>query len=77
MKKLLNYLVKNSTGIEDFVIEEEKNDNETTYTVKTPEENLGLLIGKNGRTIKTIRRLLKVRATLENVKVNLIASPNK
>jgi len=74
MKKLLDYLVKNSTGIKDFKIEEDKIDNETTFTVKAPKESLGLLIGKNGRTIKSIRRLLKVKATLENIKVNLIVS---
>ena len=74
MKKLLNYLIKNSTGIKDFEIEEDKIDNEITFTVKAPKESLGLLIGKNGRTIKSIRKLLKVRATLKNIKVNLVAS---
>ena len=34
----------------------------------------GILIGKEGKTIKAIRNLLKVRATLEKKVVNVVLS---
>ena len=66
MKNLLDFLVKNITGIENYSIEEETEDSFTRYIVKTQPDDAGLVIGKRGKTVKTIRNLLKVRATLEN-----------
>jgi predicted RNA-binding protein YlqC (UPF0109 family) len=66
MKDLLDFLVKNITGIKEYEIDEETQDTFTRYTVKTSKENAGLIIGKRGKTVKTLRNLLKVRATLEN-----------
>ncbi|PIP57013.1 RNA-binding protein, partial [Candidatus Woesebacteria bacterium CG22_combo_CG10-13_8_21_14_all_45_10] len=33
--------------------------------LKVPPEDMGLVIGKGGTTIKAIRNLIRVRATLE------------
>jgi len=71
MKDLVEYIIKNVLGSEKFEVNEKSNDSELTYTVKVPSLDMGLLIGKGGKTIKAIRKILKVRATLENVKVNL------
>jgi len=71
MKDLLNFLVKNITGVEDFEISEINEDSFTTFIIKTKPGTAGLIIGKGGRTIKTIRNLLKIRATLEKKGVNI------
>jgi predicted RNA-binding protein YlqC (UPF0109 family) len=66
MKELLDFLVKNITGIEDYSIEEVTDNSFTKFVVKTNPDEAGLIIGKGGKTVKTLRNLLKVRATLEN-----------
>lgn len=71
MKDLLDFLVRKITGLKDISIEETTEDGYTKFLVKTEPGNAGLVIGKNGKTIKTIRNLLKVRATLEKKGVNV------
>ena len=71
MKDLLNFLIKKVTGIDDFEISETTEDNYTRFTIKTKPGTAGLIIGKGGKTIKTIRNLLKIRATLEKKGVNI------
>ena len=65
MKDLLDFVIENILKSRDFEIEEVSEGNSFTYKIKLPEEKAGLVIGKGGRTIKAIRNLLKVRATLE------------
>lgn len=71
MKDLLNYLISSITGKDSFEIEEVTEGNFTNLTVKVPKEFMGLLIGKEGRVIKSIRNILKVKATLEKRGVNI------
>lgn len=66
MKELLDFLIKNITGLEDYTIEDITDNSFTKFVVKTRPDEAGLVIGKGGKTVKTIRNLLKVRATLEN-----------
>lgn len=66
MKDLLDFLIKNITGIKDYTIEENKEDSFVRFEVKTNPDEAGLVIGKRGKTVKTIRNLLKVRAILED-----------
>jgi len=65
MKKLLSYLVKGITGSDDFVIEETGDDDRVTFNVKADKDIVGFIIGKNGKTIRTIRNILRVKAALE------------
>jgi len=71
MKDLISYLAKNITGTEEFTIEEEKMEGGFNYTIVLPQEYVGLVIGKGGQTIKSIRNLVKVRATLEKALINV------
>lgn len=71
MKELLEFLIKGLLGEEKFEIVEASDAGRTSYTIKTAPENIGLLIGKGGHTIKSLRNVLKVRATLEKVAVSL------
>ena len=58
-------------GKEDFSIDESEDAGRTIYTIKTAPENIGLIIGKGGRMIHSLRNILKVRATLEKTAVSL------
>jgi len=71
MKELLEYLIKGLLGEEKFEILEQSDAGRFVYTIKTAPENIGLIIGKGGHMIKSIRNVLKVRATLEKVVVSV------
>jgi predicted RNA-binding protein YlqC (UPF0109 family) len=67
MRELLDFILKEITGKSDYEISEQTEGQHTNFVILAPSEYIGLLIGKGGRTIKSIRNLLKVRATLEKV----------
>jgi len=71
MKKLLDHIISNIIGKDNFSIEEQESDGHMQLIVKTKAENIGLLIGKQGRTIKAIRNIIKIKAVLENKSVNV------
>lgn len=71
MKELLEYLLKGLLGEEKFEILEASDAGRIAFTVKTAPENVGLIIGKGGHMIKSLRNVLKVRATLEKVAVSV------
>lgn len=71
MKDLLEYLLNGVLAEEKFEIEEIEDAGRIIYTIKTDPKNVGLIIGKGGRMIKSLRNILKVRATLEKKAVAL------
>ena len=72
MKDLLNYIVTNLvTKPEAVLIDEQKDGTDITYNLTVDPEDMGLIIGKGGQTIRAIRKLLTVRAIAENIRVNL------
>ena len=71
MKELLEFLLKGVLGEEKFEIVESEDAGRVSYTIKSAPENMGLIIGKGGRMIKSLRNILKVRATLEKTAVTL------
>jgi len=72
MKDLISFLVNGIIGSDDFEIIEESEDTFSVFTIKAKPEYMGLIIGKGGKTIKTIRNLVKVKATLEKKTINLL-----
>ena len=72
MKDLLNYIVQSLvTKPESIVIDETSEEGNLNLTLTVDPSDMGLIIGKNGGTIRAIRKLLTVRAIAENVRVNL------
>lgn len=72
MNKLLSYLIKEILGNDNFEVEENISENGfVNLKITTAPENIGLIIGKKGKTIKAIRSLLRVKATLEKVGFSL------
>lgn len=71
MKELLEYLLKGLLGEATFEIVETSDAGRINYAIKTAPENIGLIIGKGGHMIKSLRNILKVRATLEKVAVSI------
>ena len=71
MRELLEYLLEGVTGNKDFVITSKEEEGHLHFSVNIPRESIGIVIGKGGNTIKVIRNLLRVRATLEKNGVTL------
>lgn len=59
MKEAIEKLVKNLVGDAEAVeVSEESNDRATVIKVRVGADDMGRLIGREGRTIKAIRSLL-------------------
>lgn len=72
MKDLVTYIVTNIVSKpEAIAIEEESVEGTVNLTLTVDPSDMGLVIGKGGGTIRSIRKLLTVRAIAENVRVNL------
>lgn len=72
MKDLLDFIVKSLVTNPNAVeINEEESEGNLNFRLKVSPEDMGLIIGKKGQTIRAIRKLLTVRAIAENVRVSL------
>lgn len=78
MQDLLNYMLQGLLGDAKYDVVESTEEGlegmesgRLLYTIKTDAENIGLIIGKGGKMIKSLRNLLKVRATLEKKAVSV------
>ena len=76
MKELLSYIIKGITGREDFTIEETQEEDKLIFNVKADPDYVGLIIGKGGKTIKSIQNIMRVKGRLErkSVYVNIADS---
>lgn len=63
MIDLLSYITTQITLSDKIKILESEVDGQKVYTIKAPKEVMGILIGKEGRTIKAIRTLAWAQAT--------------
>lgn len=60
MDELLKFLVKSLVNNEECVEVEKQEDEKTlTYRVKVASDDIGKVIGKNGRTAMSIRNVMK------------------
>lgn len=72
MKDILEYIVKALVDNPDaVVVTEEDVDGVVTLTVTPDKEDMGKLIGKGGKVIRSIRNLMKIPAMKENKKVQV------
>ncbi|EKD62951.1 MAG: hypothetical protein ACD_52C00004G0003 [uncultured bacterium] len=71
MKELLSFIVKNITASDAFTIDENVDGSKHIYIIRVKPELFGIVIGKEGRTIKSIRNLAKVRAVVENKSISV------
>lgn len=80
MIDLLTFLIEKITGShygDDFDIQEEEQDGKTIMNVSAKSDLVGLIIGREGKTIKNIRKILSVRAVLEKRNVQINVAPRE
>jgi len=70
MKNLLTFLLMNLVDHPDDVkVSEEQSEFSTEYIIQVNPEDIGKVIGKQGKIIRSIRNLAKVRAMKEKRKI--------
>lgn len=70
MQDLLQYILDEIIEGE-YTITESDDNGFIVYSIKAPTDQIGRVIGKNGKTINAIKTLLKVRAVREDKKIDI------
>lgn len=72
MKKLLEYLASSVIQHpQDLKIEESKQENAILFKIKANQEDLKILIGKGGQTIRAIREIMRLKSFNQNLRVDI------
>ncbi len=72
MKELIEYLAKSLVSAPDAVeVQETVTEGTSILRLKVAKEDLGRIIGKQGRTAKSMRTLLNAAAAIQNRKLLL------
>ncbi len=72
MKELVEIIAKSLVDSpENVSVSEKEEGGETILTLRVANEDMGKVIGKQGRIAKAIRAIVKASAIKQNIKVNL------
>ena len=72
MKELIEYIARSIvTKPEEVVVTEERNDEGVVLKLQVAQEDVGRVIGKQGRVVQAMRTLLRVVAVKEGTRVDL------
>ncbi|CUN71412.1 KH domain-containing protein [Mitsuokella jalaludinii] len=72
MKELVEVIAKSLVDHpEDVRVEEEQEDRQVTLKLHVDEDDMGKVIGRQGRIAKAMRTVVKAAATRENKKVSV------
>lgn len=72
MKELVEVIAKSLVDHpEDVRVEEEQEDRQVTLRLHVDEDDMGKVIGRQGRIAKAMRTVVKAAATRENKKVSV------
>lgn len=72
MKEFIKYIVQQIVSQPNAVEIEEVEENGTfIYTIIAAKEDMGTLIGKEGRNIKSIRNMAKAKAIRDDIRISV------
>lgn len=72
MKNALHYIVSSIVTDEKSVkIDEETNEMGTTLSITVAPEEMGKVIGKNGKIIRAIRNVMKIPAMKKEIRISV------
>lgn len=57
---------------EDIVVDEQSEESRTVYTIHANTEDMGKIIGKNGRIIRSIRDIMKLMAAKQGTYIDVV-----
>jgi uncharacterized protein len=77
MKDTLQHIIASIVTNPDQVsIVETESDGVTTFTVTVAKEDMGKVIGKEGKVIRSIRNVMKIPAIKQNKRINISLAEN-
>lgn len=77
MKDTLTYIVSGIVDNADAVeITEEENQGIVNLTIKVAPEDMGKVIGKEGKVIKSVRNLMRIPGVLQGKKIYITLAEN-
>lgn len=72
MKEIIEIIARSLVDHPEQIVVDEKMDGDTvTYELRVATDDMGKVIGKQGRIAKALRTVVKAAATRENKKVNV------
>ncbi len=78
MKEFIEYLLKQIVSTpEQISVEESQDEGIFVYTVKAATEDIGTIIGKEGRNINSLRNMAKVKAIKDNIRIKIVVEDGK
>lgn len=73
MKKTLLFLLSHIVDHpDDIVVDEDVTEDKSVLTIHANQEDLGKIIGKSGRIIRSLRDLIKLMAAKQGVYVDVV-----
>lgn len=77
MKNTLQYIVSQIADVKDKVEIDEKEENGiVNYTIHIADEDIGKVIGKEGKVIRAIRNVMKIKAIKQNKRIQIFLAEN-
>lgn len=77
MKDTLSYIISAIVEKpEEVEVVEEENEGVVNFTIKVASDDMGKIIGKEGKVIKAIRNLMRIPAVLQNKKIYITLAEN-
>ena len=72
MKDTLHYIVSSLVTSPDEITVDETEENDLfTYTVHVKKDDMGKIIGREGKVIRALRNVMKIKAMKQNVRINI------
>ncbi len=72
MKETLEFLIKKIVTDGDKVkVDEDNKDGYSNLTVSVSENDMGTVIGREGKIIRALRNLMKIKAIVDNKRINI------
>lgn len=77
MKETLHYIITSLVDDSESVTIDEAEEEGTIYfTITVSKEDMGKIIGKEGKVIRSIRNIMKVLAMKHNKRINISLAEN-
>lgn len=71
MKKVLEHIITELLDTKEVKIDEKEDNGHVEFTIHAPKDNIGLIIGKGGRTINSIKNILRILAIKQEKRVSI------
>lgn len=71
MKDLLLYILSHIVEKEKVDLQEEEEDGIVVFRIRVPKEEVGKVIGKGGKTVNSIKNILKILSFKEGKRVSI------